>query len=60
MFDPKSGRSPGGGNGYPLQDSCLENSMDRRAWQATVHEVTKSQTRLQDNTIIKLITFTGK
>ena len=39
-----SGRSLGEGNGYPLQYSCLENSMDRGAWQATVHGVTKSQT----------------
>ena len=37
-------RSPGGGNGYPLQYSCLENSMDRGAWQATFHGVTKSRT----------------
>ena len=36
------GRSPGEGNGYPLQDSCLENSMDRGAWQATICGVTKS------------------
>ena len=36
-----SGRSPGGGNGNPLQCSCLENSMDRGAWQATVHGVIK-------------------
>ena len=41
---PASGRSPGGGHGNPLQCSCLENSMDRRAWRATVHRVTKSQT----------------
>ena len=41
---PELGRSPGEGNDYPLQYSCLENSMDRRAWPATVHEVTKSQT----------------
>ena len=34
---PGSGRSPGEGNGNPLQYSCLENSMDRGAWQATVH-----------------------
>ena len=40
---PGSGRSPGGGNGNPLQYSCLENSMDRGAWQATVHWFTKSQ-----------------
>ena len=37
-------RSPGEGNGYPLQYSCLENSMDRGAWQATVHGVAKSWT----------------
>ena len=43
-----SGRSPGEGNGDPLQDSCLENSMDRGAWWATVHEVSKSQTRLSE------------
>ena len=36
-----SGRSPGGGNGNPLQYSCLENSMDREAWQATIHGVTE-------------------
>ena len=36
------GRSPGGGNSYPLQYSCLENSMDRGAWQATVHGLTES------------------
>ena len=41
---PGSGRSPEEGNGYPLQYSYLENSMDRGAWQATVHRVTKSQT----------------
>ena len=38
---PGSGRSPGGGNGNPLQHSCLENLMDRGAWQATVHGVAK-------------------
>ena len=38
---PESGRSPGKGNGNPLQSSCLGNLMDRGAWQATVHEVTK-------------------
>ena len=41
---PGSGRSPGEGNGNPLQYSCLENSMDRGAWQATVHGVAESQT----------------
>ena len=42
---PGSGRSPRGGNGNPLQYSCLENPMDREAWWATVHGVSKSQTR---------------
>ena len=41
---PGSGRSPGEGNGNPLQYSGLENPMDRGAWQATVHGVTKSWT----------------
>ena len=41
-----SGRSPGEENSYPLQYSCLENSMDRGAWHATAHGVTKSQTWL--------------
>ena len=41
---PGSGRSPGVGNGNPLQYSCLENSMDRRTWWSTVHGVAKSQT----------------
>ena len=45
---PGLGRSPRGGNGNPLQYSCLENSMDRGAWWATAHGVTKSQTRLRD------------
>ena len=41
---PGSGRFPGAGNGNPLQYSCLENSKDREAWQATVHGVAKSGT----------------
>ena len=41
---PGLGRSPGEGNGSPLQSSCLENTMDRGAWQAKVHGVAKSQT----------------
>ena len=45
---PGLGRSPGEENGYPFQYSCLENSMDKGAWQATVHGVTKSQTQLSD------------
>ena len=44
---PGSGRSPGVGNGTPLQFSCLENPMDRGAWWAMVHEVAKSQARLK-------------
>ena len=45
---PGSERSPGDGNGNPLQYLYLENSMDRGAWWAIVHAVTKSQTRLND------------
>ena len=45
---PGSGRSPGRGHGNPLQYSCLENPMDKGAWRATVHKVTKSQTRPSD------------
>ena len=43
---PWLGRSPGGENNNPLQYSCLENPMDKGAWQATVHGVTKSRTQL--------------
>ena len=45
---PGLGRFPGEGNSYPLQYSVLENSIDRGAWQATVHGATKSWTRLSD------------
>ena len=45
---PGSGRSPGEGNGNPLQYSCVENSMEGGAWSATVHRVAKSQTRRSD------------
>jgi len=51
---PQSGRSPGVGNSNPLQYSCLKNSMDREAWQATVHGVANRQTGLSNNT------FTGR
>ena len=44
---PGLGRPPEGGHGNPLQYSCLENLMDRGAWQATVHRVAKSQTQLK-------------
>ena len=45
---PKLGRSSGDGNGNPFQYRCLENLMDRGAWWAAVHGVTKSQARLRD------------
>ena len=51
---PGSGRSPGEGTGNPLQYSCLENPMDREAWWATVHGVTKGQAQLK-----QLSTSTG-
>ena len=47
---PGLGRSPGEGNGNPLQYSCLENPMDRGAWWATVHGVVKSRTQLSNFT----------
>ena len=47
-FIPGSGRPPGEGNDYPLQYSCLENPMDRGAWQAIVHGVAKSWTELSN------------
>ena len=47
---PRLGRSPGEGNGNPLQYSCLENSMDGGPWWATVRGVTKSRTQLSDFT----------
>ena len=49
---PESGRSPGEGNGNALQYSCLENSMDGGAWQATVHGAAKSETQLSNFTFI--------
>ena len=54
---PRWGRSPGEGNGNPLQYSCLENPMDGGAWWATVHGVTKSRTRLSDFTFLSTFTF---
>ena len=45
---PGLGKSPREGNGYPLQYSCLENFINRRAWQATIYGVTKSQTQRMD------------
>ena len=58
---PGLGRSPGEGNGNPLQDYCLENPMDRGAWKATVHGVAKSWTRLSDFTFfLSLYSLEGK
>ena len=54
---PKSGRSPGGWHGKPLQYSCLENSMDRGAWWARVHGIAKSQTWLSMQTHISFLIF---
>ena len=57
---PGSGRSPGVGSGDPLQYACLENSMNRRAWWATVHGVAKSQTRLTHTLLGKQYDFVTK
>ena len=51
---PGLGRSPEGGNGNPLQYPCFENPMDRGAWQATVHEVANSRTRLSTHVTANL------
>ena len=56
---PGSGKFPGGGNGNLLQFSCLENPMDRQAWQATVHRVTKCQTRKKQLNIQGVFTGTS-
>ena len=50
------GRSPGGGHGNPLQYSCLENPVDREAWQATVREVAVSRTRLRTSSAQPVLT----
>ena len=55
---PGLGRSPGEGNGNPLQYSCLKYPMDGGAWQATVHGVAKSRTRLGDFTFTRVIKST--
>ena len=52
---PGSGRSPGEGNGNPLQYSCLENPMDGGSWWATVHGVTKGQTQLRDFSLFRFL-----
>ena len=55
-----SGRSPGEGNGDPLQYSCLENPMDRGAWWAAVHGVAKSRTQLSDFTFFHFQTLSRR
>ena len=57
---PRLGRFPGEGNGNPLQYSCLENPMERGAWRATVHGVTKSQTQLKQLSAQHTHTMQGK
>ena len=54
---PGSGKSPGEGNGYPLQYSCLENPMNRGAWRATVQGVAKNQTWLNDKPFLSFPSF---
>ena len=56
---PGSGRSPGEGNGNPLQNPCLENPMDREAWHSTVHGVAKGRTRLSDFTSLQCVYVSG-
>ena len=56
---PGSGRSPGGGNGNPLQDSCLGNPTDRGAWWATVHGVSELDTTEQLSTQTHTHTIKG-
>ena len=57
---PGSGRSPGEENDNLLQYSCMENSMDRRAWRATVHSITKSWTRLSDYHLLPIVSTDTK
>ena len=57
---PGLGRSPGVGNGNPLQYSCLGNSMHREAWQAIVHAVSTSWTRLSNKTKQQISSYTNK
>ena len=57
---PESGRFPGESNGTPLQYSCLENPKDGGAWDAAVHGVTKSRTRLSDFTSFHFTALRGQ
>ena len=54
---PESGRSPGGGNGNPLQDSCLENPMDRGDWKAMVHRFAKNWIQLKQLSTAQHVAF---
>ena len=54
-FNPWVGKIPGAGNGNPLQYSGLENPMDRGAWWATVHRVTRSQIQLSEHATIETL-----
>ena len=54
------GRSPGEGNGNPLQYSCLENPLDRGTWWATVHGVAESRTRLSDFTFLSFLSLVAQ
>ena len=56
-FNPQLRKIPGGGNGNPLQYSCVENPMERGAWWATVHRVAKSQTWLSDQACTHTVIF---
>ena len=55
---PELGRSPGGGNGNPLQYSCLENPIDRGAWRANFHEITELDTaEVSEHICVRIIYF---
>ena len=57
---PGPGRSPAGGNGSPLQYSCLGNPMDRGAWRATVHGIAKNRTQPSMHALIMIVVYTSK
>ena len=54
---PGSGRAPGGGHGNPLQYSCLQNAMDRGAWQATVHRESDTTERLSSSILCIIVYY---